>query len=102
MRKFLQFLLSSVVDLDPDPDPYVLDLLDPDSLVRGTDPDPASSKNTWKNDVNVPSKSNRQKNFLKIIFCCRLEGQGRKWQDPDPLVRGTDPYQNVKDPQHCF
>jgi hypothetical protein len=27
-----------------------------------------------------------------------------KYQDPDPLVRGTDPrmpYQNVKDPQHC-
>jgi hypothetical protein len=22
--------------------------------------------------------------------------------DPDPFVRGTDPHQNVTDPQHCF
>jgi hypothetical protein len=29
----------------------------------------------------------------KLVFCWRLEGQGRKYQDPDlnPLVRGTDP-----------
>ena len=28
-----------------------------------------------KNDVNVPSKSNQQKNlFEKIVFCWRLEG----------------------------
>ncbi len=36
----------------------------------------------------------------------RLEGQGRKQQDPDTLVRGADldldPYPNVTDPQHCF
>jgi hypothetical protein len=31
---------------------------------------------TLKNDVNVPSKSNNQKNyFLKLVFCRRLEGQ---------------------------
>ncbi len=29
-----------------------------------------------KNDVNVPSKSHKQKNFLfKLVFCWRLEGQ---------------------------
>ncbi len=33
-----------------------------------------------KNHVNVPSKSNK-----------RLEGHWRKEQDPDPLVRVTDP-----------
>jgi ankyrin repeat protein len=35
---------GSVADLNPDPsDPYVLDLLDPDPLVRGMDPDPDPS-----------------------------------------------------------
>jgi hypothetical protein len=28
-----------------------------------------------KNDVNVRSKSNMQKNFFKLLFCWRLEGQ---------------------------
>jgi hypothetical protein len=29
-----------------------------------------------KNDVNVPSKSNKQKKFFfKLVFCWRLEGQ---------------------------
>ncbi len=59
-----------------------------------------------KNDVhvNVPSKSNKQKTFFNLVFW-RLEGQGRKWQDPDsdPLVRGMDPriqiHTNVMDPQ---
>ncbi len=39
-----------------------------------------------KNDVNVPSKSNKQKNY-----CGRLEDHWKKQQDldPDPLVRGT-------------
>ncbi len=43
-----------------------------------------------KNDVNVPLKSNKQKNLL--FFCWRLEGHWRKEQDPDPdpLVRGMD------------
>ncbi len=87
-------------------------LLDPDPLVRGMDPDPnpsSSSKNSRKifdsscfvtffcflslnNYVNVPSKSNKQKHFFKLIcFCWRLEDQWRKKQDPDPLVRGMDP-----------
>ncbi len=52
--------------------------LDPDPLVKGMDPDPDPSvikKNrkksldsycfvTWKNYVNIPSKSNKQKNFF--------------------------------------
>jgi hypothetical protein len=58
---------------------------DPDQLVRGLDPDPvlSTSKNSkknldsycfltsflsLKNDVNVPSKSNKQKTFQKISF----------------------------------
>ncbi len=45
-----------------------------------------------KNDVNVPSKSKKQKN-LETFFCWRLEGHWRKYQDldPDPLFRGMDP-----------
>jgi hypothetical protein len=78
--------VDSVPAPDPDPpDPHVLGLPDPDPdpLVRGMDPDPASDpsiimqnskKNldsfyfvtlfdflSLKNDVNVPSKSNKQK-----------------------------------------
>jgi hypothetical protein len=31
---------------------------------------------SWKNDVNVPSKSNMLKNIFKnLIFCWHLEGQ---------------------------
>ncbi len=48
---------------------------DPDPLVRGMDPDPSI---IMKNDVNVPvpSKSNKQKKFVKkLIFCLHLEGQ---------------------------
>ncbi len=54
-----------------------LDLLDPDPLVRGTDPDPSIIMIptachilfyflSLKNDVNVPSKSNKRKN-LKLF-----------------------------------
>ncbi len=47
---------------------------------------------SFKNDVNVTSKSNKQRNFFwKLVFCWPLEGQWRKKQDPDPLVRGMDP-----------
>jgi hypothetical protein len=48
-----------------------------------------------KNDVIVASKSIKQKKncVKKLVFCWHLEGQCRKWQDPDPdpLVRGVDP-----------
>jgi hypothetical protein len=69
-----------------------------------------------KNDVNVPSKNNKQENvFFKLAFCWRLErsmtkvagsgyesGSGSISQrhgspNPDPY-----PYQNVMDPQHCL
>jgi hypothetical protein len=40
--KFFQLLSSSVMVLDPDP--YVMNLQDPDPLVRGTDPDPSIIK----------------------------------------------------------
>jgi hypothetical protein len=39
----------------------MLDLLDPDILVRGMDPDPDPALD--ENDINVPSKCNTQKNF---------------------------------------
>ncbi len=46
----------------------------------------------------VPSKSIviSRKTFFKLVFCWRLEGQWRKYQDPDP-----DSHQNVMDPEHC-
>ncbi len=34
-----------------------------------------------KNDINVPSKSNKLK---KLAFCLHFEGRWRKQQDPDP------------------
>jgi hypothetical protein len=45
-----------------------------------------------KNDVNVPFKSNKQKNSEKKIFCWRLEGHWQEEQDPDmdPKISGTD------------
>jgi hypothetical protein len=34
---------------------------------------------SFKNDVNVPSKSNKQKKLCKkLVFCWPLEGQWRK------------------------
>ncbi len=35
-------------------------------------------------------KSNKQKNNY-FLLAWHLKGQGRKLQDPDPLVRGMDP-----------
>ncbi len=32
----------------------------------------------FKNYLNVPSKSNKHKNFSKLVFCWRLESQWRK------------------------
>ncbi len=61
-----------------------------------------------KNDVNVPSKSNKKKNFKKISFLfaslrsmTKIAGSGfisqrHRFADPDP-----DPHQNVMDPEHC-
>ncbi len=63
-----------------------------------------------KNDVNVPSKSNKQKNFAKKIILLlaswrsmmKSAGSGSIRQrhgskNPDP-----DPQQNVMDPDHCL
>ncbi len=36
-------------------------------------------------------KKRSEKKIFKLVFCWHLEGQWRKWQDPDPLVRGMDP-----------
>jgi hypothetical protein len=40
-----------------------------------------------RNDVNIPSKSNKQKNLVKTIFSWHLEGHLKKEQDPDQLTR---------------
>jgi hypothetical protein len=54
-----------------------------------------------KNDVNIASKSNKQKKLCKkFVFCWHLEGQSsisQRHGSADP-----DPPQNVMDPQHCF
>ncbi len=67
-----------------------------------------------ENYVNVPSNSNKQKKcFNKNCFCCHLEGQWRKRQDPDPgsgsisqrhgsADPDPDQLQNVMDTEHCF
>ncbi len=50
-----------------------------------------------KSDVNVPSKSNKQKNLRKqLFFVGVLKVNAEQYPDPDPLV----PYQNVTEPQH--
>jgi hypothetical protein len=71
----------------PDPDPLVRDLdPDPDPLVRYMDPDKKNLEPRYfvtlfdflslKNNVNVPSKSNKQKKCIKkLVFCWHLEGQ---------------------------
>ncbi len=61
-----------------------------------------------KNDVNLISKSNKQKNFFKLVFCWRLEGQ---WIAGSGSEIGSisrrhgsadlEPYQNDIDPLHC-
>ncbi len=55
-----------------------------------------------KNDVNIPSKSFKHKNFLlKSVFL--LTSWRSVMKIADPLVRGMDlpdPHQNVTDPEH--
>ncbi len=49
---------------------------------------------SWKNDVNVPSKSNKQKKFVfSGILKVNDENSRIRIQDldPDPFVRGMDP-----------
>jgi hypothetical protein len=58
-----------------------------------------------KNYVNVPSKSISRKNCVKkLVFAGILkvndENSRIRIPDPDPLVRGMDPPQNVMEPQH--
>jgi hypothetical protein len=71
-------LKTSVPDPDQ-PDPHFLVLLDPDPLVRSMDPDPSIIKQKeekpcsfglfiFEYDVNVPSKSNKQKSFFFNLF----------------------------------
>jgi hypothetical protein len=112
------YIITSV----PDPDPRVF--LPPRSgpLVRvdpALDQDPSiimlkNKKNLesyyfvtlfdfifLKNNVNLPSKSNKQKNFVKkLVFCWHREGQfndenSRRHGSADP-----DPHLNVMDPEH--
>jgi hypothetical protein len=48
-----------------------------------------------KNDVNGPSKSNKQKKVDKLVLVIVLKVTDKKEQDPDPdpdpLARSTDP-----------
>ncbi len=90
----LWILFSSVADPDLDPyDPYIFGSSESGSyrqakIVRKTlIPIVLRLLNDFlslRNDVNVPSLSNKQKNLEKIAICWRLEGQLRKWLDPEP------------------
>ncbi len=68
-----------------------------------------SDFSSLKTDVNVPSISNKQKKLLKILFVLASCQPLTKKQDLDGSViqchchgsADPDPYQNVKDPQHC-
>jgi hypothetical protein len=52
-----------------------------------------------KNDVNVPSKSNNQKNLLASLrSLTKLAGSGSI--SPVYGTADPDPYQNIMDPQH--
>jgi hypothetical protein len=58
-----------------------------------------------EHDLKVTSKRDEQNNKKKVIFVGvlkALEGHCGKKQDPDPLVRGTDPdpYKNITNPEH--
>ncbi len=55
---------------------------------------------TLKNDVNVPSKSKKQKNLEKNSFllgALKVNDENSKdpEPDPDPFVRGTDPWVRI-------
>jgi hypothetical protein len=49
-------------------------------------------------DVNVPSKSNKQKNFEMT----EIAGSGSICQRHGSADPDLDPHQNVMDPQHCW
>jgi hypothetical protein len=44
-----------------------------------------------KTDVNLPSKSNKQKEFLVDILSANDKKKQDPNQDPEPYVNGTDP-----------
>jgi hypothetical protein len=53
-----------------------LSLLDPDPLIRGMDPVRIRILLSPSKNNKVPSKNNKQKNFVfKFVFCWHLEGQ---------------------------
>ncbi len=57
-----------------------------------------------KDDANVPSKSNKQKIFFVGVLVTdeknRIQSRIQIHQS-EVWIRGSDPYQNVKDPEHC-
>ncbi len=121
------YLRNSVTDPDPDPrinqsEVWIRILLSPSKKSKKNLDSYCFVTSFWlfilENDVRVPSRSNKQKNFFKkLVFCCHLgrsmtkiAGSGSaSWSesgwigrrygsaDPDP-----DPPQNVMDPQHCL
>ncbi len=65
-----------------------------------------------KNDVNVPSKSNKQKNCLKMLLlesrrsmmkiAGSASGSGSIIQRHGSADKDPDPHQNVMDPEYCW
>ncbi len=54
-----------------------------------------------KNDVNIPSKSNKQKNIEKSSLT-KIAGSGSVSQLYGSANSDSDPYKNVTDLQHCL
>jgi hypothetical protein len=53
-----------------------------------------------KTDVNKPTLSNKQKQSWKNLFF--LGWRKEEDPDPDPWAGGTNLFQNVMDPEHCY
>jgi hypothetical protein len=123
LKQIFQVLFSSAPDPDPDPNPDPLDphVFGPPGSEFGSISQRYGSGSgsfyqqakiggkpliptvlsllldvlSLKNDVNVPSKSNKQKNFfLKFVFCWHLvqvNDENSRIRIQDPLVIGMDP-----------
>ncbi len=60
---------------------------------------------TLENDVNVPSKSNKQKNIFKnlcFVAVLKVNDENSRSQRHGSEDLDPDPHQNVVDPEHSW